>query len=342
MDRKIDNVELLDEYTYIKSICSDIRKMNIDDKYELKYFIDNKITYLDKYYIKSFSKNSPKNIRSRCLIENSIRKSVKKGYINGVVNYYKEMDLSKLSNVSQIIFYLKYTDKKLEILINKYFNVLSKLNLLCGEFKRFVVLYLIFSECYVDNSIFKNLVISDIEKNSLLYLLNNEKIAFRELKYDCSLIRVIRCIQNYILLNEMVIYDDDVLKKAIKIRCSSIKLSKPLGCENAFYNLVDHRIKHYKKNNVTNKDISFSKKFNFPTTLIQNTVFVKSKLDKWYIDVDKENKESILFHNNDGTDEEYHYQKTFKHNNLYKIFKYIKEHDDYCLSKHRQIKIRSL
>lgn len=335
----MDNDEIsIDDYSAIKDICSFIRKTNKIEDNETRNIIKNKILYLNKYYIEIYNKDNPKCIRTKCLIENSIRKGIKKEPMKIMLEFLNEVELCNLDKISFIVFYLKYYDKKLDLLINKYFNILSKLNILCGEFKRFAIIYLIFTQNSIDLDILDNMILSDVEKNSIIYLLTKDMTPFKDIEYNTSLIRMIKSIENYILLVETTIYDDDILKKIVKIKSTSIRISKPIGCDNVFCKVADSKIINYKKNNVTKRDIASSKKFNFSSILVQNTVFVKSKLDRWYIEVDKESKESVLFHGNDGMEDSYHYQKTFNHVNLYRIFKYIKEHDEYCLNRYKKVK----
>lgn len=328
----------IDDYSAIKSICSFIRKSDSIEDNVTRDSIKDKFLYLHKYYIEIYNNDNPKYIRNKCLIENSIRKGIYKEPMQMMVEFVNEIDLYGLEQISVIILYLKYFDKKLDLLINKYFNILSKLNILCGEFKRFVMLYLIFAQNSISLDILEKMVLSDVEKKSITYLITKNMTPFKDIEYNTSLIRMIKSVENYILLMETTIYDDDMLKKIVKIKSTSMKIGKPIGCDNVFCEIADNKIINYRKNNVTKRDIASSKKFNFSSILVQNTVFVKSKLDRWYIEVDKEVKESILFHGNDGIEDSYHYQKTFKHVNLYKIFKYIKEHDEYCLNGYKHLK----
>lgn len=328
----------IDDYSAIKDICAFIRKSNRIENEEVKNIVKEKILYLNEYYIEIYNKESPKYIRIKCLIESSIQKGIQKEAIGIMLELLNNIDIYSFKKISFIMLYMKYYDKKLDVSIKKYFGVLSKLNILCGEFKRFVILYLIFSQNSIDMNMLEYMVLSDVEKNSITYLLTKDMTPFRDIRYNTSLIRMIKSIESYILLSETTIYDDDMLKRIVKIKSAAMKISKPIGCDDIFCKMADNKISYYKKNNVTKKDIASSRKFNFSSSLVQNTVFVKSKLDRWCIEVDKEAKESVLFHGNDGAEDSYHYQKTFKHVNLYKIFKYIKEHDEYCLNRYKKVK----
>lgn len=338
MDYIEDKEKTIDDYSAIKNICAFIRKSSRVEDDKDKDIIKEKVLYLNEYYTEIYNRENPKYIRTKCLIENSIRKGIQKEPIGVMLEFLNNIDIYSFKKISFIIFYMKYYDKKLDLSIKKYFNILSKLNILCGEFKRFVILYLIFTQNSIDIDILEYMILSDVEKKSIIYLLTKDMTPFRDIEYSTSLIRMIKSIENYMLLSETTIYDDDMLKRIVKLKSTAMRISKPIGCDDVFCKMVDNKIIYYKKNNVTKRDIASSRKFNFSSTLVQNTVFIRSKLDRWYIEVDKEAKESVLFHGNDGVEDSYHYQKTFNHVNLYKIFKYIKEHDEYCLNRCKKVK----
>ena len=116
----MDNDEIsIDDYSAIKDICSFIRKTNKIEDNETRNIIKNKILYLNKYYIEIYNKDNPKCIRTKCLIENSIRKGIKKEPMKIMLEFLNEVELCNLDKISFIVFYLKYYDKKLDLLINK-------------------------------------------------------------------------------------------------------------------------------------------------------------------------------------------------------------------------------
>ena len=226
-----------------------------------------------------------------------------------------------------------YITKKTDNLIKKYFAILSKLGLSRGCFKRFIAIYIIMKHSLVEHDILEKMILSDCEKSNLRFLLNNSKKSISKLKFDSSYSKVIKIIEGYIYLNQTVIYDDDMLKSILVAKNRVTLYSKELGCENEIERIVDKKIKLFKSTFVSNSDLKSVKRFRFKSSIVQNTVFIKSKLDKWYVDVDKEIGECILYHENDGCQDKYHYQRTFNTSKLYNVFKYINDHDKYCLRK---------
>lgn len=305
-------------YKEIKELSFKMRDMSITkDEFDI----------LNKYYKENYFEQSAKEIRLRCIIENELYRN--ENSFNGL----KLIRYNGIDELTFISFYFMYATKQTYSVIKKYFSVLSKLNLLRGCFRRFVSIYIIVKHTSLENDILENIMLTDCEKNNLRFLLNNSKKSINKLKFDSVYIKMIRIIEGYIYLTQTLIYDDDVLRSVLIVKNRVMLYSKELGCESEIEQMVDKKIKVFKSSFVSNNDLKSVKRFKFKSNVIQNTVFIKSKLDKWYVDVDKEMRECVLYHENDGYPDKYHYQRTFNTSDLYNVFKYIKEHDDYCLRK---------
>lgn len=308
------------KYKEIKELSFKIKDMSIAKE---------EFNIINNYYKENYFDNSGKEIRLRCIVENALYKNINSS------NVIKSIDLEdfNFNKMTFLVFYCMYISKKTDSIIKKYFAVLSKLGLSRGCFKRFVAIYIIMKYSSFENCMLDEMILTDCEKSNLRFLLNNSKKSINKLKFDSSYSKVIRIIEGYIYLTQTIIYDDDVLKSILVTKNRIILYSKEFGCESEIERIVDKKIKIFKSSFVSNSDLKSVKRFRFKSSIVQNTVFIKSKLDKWYVDVDKEMGECVLYHENDGYQDKYHYQKTFNTSKLYNVFKYIKDHDEYCLRK---------
>lgn len=306
------------KYKKIKELSFKVKDMTITKE---------EFSVINDYYKENYFDNSAKEIRLRCIVEKALYKN-----INGF-NIVKSIDFecSDIEELTFLVFYFMYITKKTDNLIKKYFAILSKLDLSRGCFKRFIAIYIIMKHSLLENDVLERIILSDCEKSNLRFLLNNSKKSINKLKFDSSYSKVIRIIEGYIYITQTVIYDDDVLRCILIAKNRVTLYSKEFGCENEIERIVDKKIKAFKSTFVSNSDLKSVKRFRFKSSIVQNTVFIKSKLDKWYVDVDKEMGECVLYHENDGCPDKYHYQKTFNTSRLYNVFKYIKDHDEYCL-----------
>lgn len=335
------DIESRDKFNRIKNICLRIRRIGLLNDENIHKLVERDLTYLNDYYCKYYFGNSRKSFAIKCMIENALYKSIRTEKSIEIIKRIDADNFERNKN-SFMVFYLSNIDKNCNQIINKYFHILVKLNVSRGDYKRFIATYVILKNCNKGCEMVDNIMLTTLEKKSLKYLLNKETKNLKFLNFDTSLIKVVKAIEGYIAISETIIYDDDILRRMLRIRSSSSRAANDLGCLNLIETVFDTKVKYFKENFITSNDLRAVKKFKFKSHIVQNTVFIKSELDNWYVDVDKKNKQSILYHGNDGSPDMYHYQKTFNGTNMYKIYKYIQEHDEYSLRRFdRNYKIKN-
>lgn len=305
------------DYKQIKRISCKMRAATITE---------NELNIIDNYYKEYYLDNSGQEIRIRCIIENSLYKNIEN------LGIAQKLHLSDKGNeMTFVMFYMMYITKHTDAIIKKYFSILSRLGLSRGCFKRFIAIYIISKHSLLQKELLMRVLLTDCERENLVFLLESNNKSIKKIKSDNVYVKLIKLIEFYMYLNKTVIYDDDILKNILTAKNKVDRYSQELGCNNVINHMVDKKIKYFKSKFVSNSDLKPVRKFRFKSNIVQNTVFIRSKLDKWYVDVDKETNECILYHENDGGCDKYHYQKTFNSAKLYRVFKYIKEHDEYCL-----------
>lgn len=330
------NIEKIEEFNRIKNICLKLRRLGELNEDNLTKLFKRDLFFLNDYYCKRFFSNDKRDIRIRCLIETSLYKSMRnenseyrlRNVDTGFINIEKE---------SFLTFYLNNINKGCNSLINKFFHVLVKMKISRGDYKRFLAMYLIFKYKNLSLNKIDNILLSEEERKSLKYLLSGKTKSLRYLDFDASLIRMVKAVEGYINISETTIYDDDMLRKMLRVRASTINVAKDLGCSEIIKDIFDAKVKYFKSNFISGSDLRKTKQFNFKSLIVQNTIFIKSELDNWYVDVDKRTRQAILYHGNDGNTDIYHYQKTFNGINMFRVYKYIHEHDEYCLRRYKKV-----
>lgn len=316
-----------------KNITFRLRRMGELNSGSLDRLVAKDMDILNKYYLEHYYAQGSRGNRVRCFVESALYKALRSGDINRNIKIMNSIIWEKDKPMSFIEFFSKYINKDAHDIIVKYYQVLIKLNISKGSFKRFLALYAIFKTNKLDLQFIDSLVISNNEKYCLRKLLSNNKINFKKLTFDITLIEMVKTVDGYIAIADTTIYDDDSLKYILRTKSSIFNTSNFIDCTEAIENIVDMKISYFKQNFVSKSDLKCVKRFKFKYNIVQNTIFIKSKLDDWYVNVSKQNKRCILYHGNDGMPDTYHYQKTFNHIDLYKIFDYIEDHDEYSLNR---------
>lgn len=156
--------------------------------------------------------------------------------------------------------------------------------------------------------------------------------------------RDIACVEQKILAFKLVsaftemsysyIYNEESLNNYLGLKRKYNGLATYFNVFDNFELMCREKLKKYYSKNVTELEIEKANvKYNFNINLVNNVIFIKSFIDNWYLIVDKVNRESILYHNNNVGVDKFHIQRVYKHNNIEKILNAIHKHDLYSLNR---------
>ncbi|MGU8835773.1 hypothetical protein ACSW8S_19835 (plasmid) [Clostridium perfringens] len=316
----------------VNEICSKLNLIDKLDENDLDELFKKDIYFLDKIYIKLFKIRAKRDYEiymirqiEECLF-NVLLKNREDKILENLDVYRKEIVLNK---GGMVLFLLKYCGRKVFNMCDKYINVLNELGLEEAKYKKFIFYYctIMFSEIDDKRNFLNKLYLTREEKNNLIYLIKDKSRYKINAPIGLNLVKVSLIAENYIKISETNVYDEEVLKGLMHYKKKILYMYLEFGCSKQLNKMLKEKVRAFREENVTMDDIDNANKYGFSCKSIQNTIFIKSKIDTWYVTVDKLREEAVLYHGNDATIDEYHYQRKFQHSNLNWIFKYINKHD---------------
>lgn len=320
---------------YIKSICRRLKCItNLTERELVRLFRDD-IYNLELCYKMIYAEQDNASLRLRHVIEKNIYLMGSKNNIDEVLNiintYRCYLSSIKCENLSLIMLFFKYIDRKTYNKYYKYCGVLKTLNNNNPENRRFILHYLLLKSKSCENILLNSLDITKEDAENLKVLMDNKNRVVTSKSYIMA--RMIIMIEGYLKISASVVYDDDSLKNLRIQKRKLNKLCSDFNCFDAFDGMYKRKVQYFYNSYVSEYDVKRANRYNFSCNIVQNTVMIVSKVDRWYVEVNKINRTASLYHGNDGSVNAYHFQRNFKHADMKRILKYIHSHDLYSLRR---------